>query len=93
MIHFHRPGNAIDSANTGIILPIDIAALMGGTSAVDLIGYGNSNGGMDSFVVELTSTPNMGSITGSVVPIPAAAWLLITGLAGLFGAKRMRRNV
>ena len=28
---------------------------------------------------------------GTVVPLPAAAWLFLSGLAGLFGVKRLKR--
>jgi hypothetical protein len=33
---------------------------------------------------------NLGSFTVEVVPVPGAIWLLGSGLAGLFGASRMR---
>ncbi len=32
------------------------------------------------------------NIYGQPVPVPAAVWLFATGLAGLFGVKRMRRT-
>jgi len=31
------------------------------------------------------------SAIGTVVPLPAAAWLFLSGLAGLFGVKRLKR--
>jgi len=51
----------------------------------DLFSMGNPSGlsGSYSWKVE---------IDVAAVPLPAAAWLFISGLAGLFGVKRLRRT-
>ena len=48
-----------------------------------------------SFVIQQTGAENTGytlDFVVSPVPLPAAAWLFISGLLGLFGVKRMRSS-
>ena len=48
-----------------------------------------------SFVIQQTGPENTGytlDFVVSPVPLPAAAWLFVSGLLGLFGVKRMRSS-
>ena len=48
-----------------------------------------------SFLIQQTGPENTGytlDFVVSPVPLPAAAWLFISGLLGLFGVKRMRSS-
>jgi|GEM_PF-1057276 len=50
-----------------------------------LIGVG------DAIVIDYSGSGGIDSLGVQAVPLPAAAWLFLSGLAGLFGVKRFRR--
>ena len=75
----------------------------GGSLAADLAGAENIGTTFDfpltagdySFLIQQTGPENTGytlDFVVSPVPLPAAAWLFISGLLGLFGVKRMRSS-
>jgi len=82
----------------------DVGRVFGSTLGVDIDAYGFGTGNLLSYV-RLTDDPAEGEIDGgtvgadidaigaisTVVPAPAAFWLLLTGLAGL-GARRVLRG-
>ena len=76
---------------------------VGGSLAADLAGAENIGTTFDfpltagdySFVIQQTGPENTGytlDFVVSPVPLPAAAWLFVSGLLGLFGVKRMRSS-
>ena len=75
----------------------------GGSLAADLAGAENIGTTFDfpltagdySFLIQQTGPENTGytlDFVVSPVPLPAAAWLFVSGLLGLFGVKRMRSS-
>ena len=75
----------------------------GGSLAADLARAENIGTTFDfpltagdySFVIQQTGPENTGytlDFVVSPVPLPAAAWLFVSGLLGLFGVKRMRSS-
>jgi len=50
-----------------------------------LIGVG------DAIVIDYSGSGGIDSLGVQAVPLPAAAWLFLSGLAGVFGVKRFRR--
>ncbi|WP_299477860.1 VPLPA-CTERM sorting domain-containing protein [uncultured Roseibium sp.] len=60
-----------------------------GNIAIQLIENSTAFGGNDYALDDISFTTDMSAATP--VPLPASAWLLITGLAGVFGLSRKRR--
>jgi len=59
-----------------------------GFATVDLLWAPGSNGSFTFTNMEQTITVTAGSVSPSAVPIPAAAWLLGSGLVGMLGLRR-----
>ncbi|MFW5654141.1 MAG: VPLPA-CTERM sorting domain-containing protein [Roseicyclus sp.] len=55
-----------------------------------LLAYSDRDAAQDGDFNDLVISVNQSSV--NVVPLPAAAWLLLAGLGGLFGLKRVRRT-
>jgi len=45
----------------------------------------------DAIIIRYSGSGGIDSLVVQAVPLPAAAWLFLSGLAGLFGVKRFRR--
>ncbi|MDH3387883.1 MAG: hypothetical protein OEN02_08240 [Gammaproteobacteria bacterium] len=72
----------------------DFSTLSLGTSALD-ISFALLSGEYDAFgfATELHADLRAGSVTVSVIPVPAAVWLFGTGLVGLIGFGKRRKVI
>lgn len=61
-----------------------------GNIAIQLIENSTAFGGNDYALDDISFTTDMSTVTP--VPLPASAWLLFAGLAGIFGLSRKRQS-
>jgi len=73
------PSMGIESFNLALLFDADLAAFTG--TGTRTFSYQNGSSVTTAF-----------SFSGTAVPVPAAAWLFGSGLLGLAGAARKRRN-
>lgn len=73
-------------ANSGTTITGSFSNIQAGTYILDVAGIASGTGG-GSYVGSL----NLAPLTVNPVPLPAAAWLLLSGLAGLGAVVRKRK--
>jgi hypothetical protein len=74
--------------SNGVLAHFDVTGLKSGVYALTL----NPAGVYDSLGDDLASSKVNGTLTVNAVPIPAAVWLLGSGLVGLVAVRRRQRK-
>ena len=85
-------GSLSADARYGFWTNMDFSSL--GSAAIQLFGFSGNNttGKLQSYILGTATLDANGNLTikGSATPLPAAVWLLGSGLLGLFGVSRRR---